>query len=131
MGTENYVTPILNYLNKEYKEEYFETSKIIARDSQINNLTHKSINKIFPSNHDFCIILDDRTDVWLEYDAVIKIFPYWHFVDSPCGSIKRNHLNEDCFLELSSIIMIYLWDVFFKVMSFNKTLSVQVRLYLL
>lgn len=113
MGIESYVLPILKYLNSHFGKEYFSESRLIARDSQNNNISHKSINKIFPSNYNYCIILDDRDDVWKERESVIKIFPYWYFEDSPCGRVRKNQKDEDCFLELSSKIMKFLWKVFY------------------
>ena len=126
MGIESYISPILTHLNKELSHEYFKSNKVIARDSSFNDITHKSINKIFPSNHDFCLVLDDRLDVWAEVDSVIKIFPYWHFEDSPCGSVKRNKTKEDCFLEVSSIIMIYIWNQFFINLMKGNSISAKV-----
>lgn len=124
MGTENYVTPILNYLNSEYGKEYFQMSKIMARDSRINNIDFKSINKIFPTNHDYCIILDDREDVWAEVDPLIKIIPYFFFPQSPHQKVSK--VREDCFLELAGIIMLYVWQVFFKGIQQGNQLSVGV-----
>lgn len=132
MGIEGYVEPILTYLNEEYNFVYFEKNKLIARDSSMNNIEHKSINKIFPSNHDYCAILDDRIDVWAERKSLIKIYPYYYFPHPFCSNqsiknkVNEKSLNEDVFLLVSSYILKFIWYVFFYILDKkNKNLPVK------
>lgn len=114
MGTEKYLKPILDYLNDcIFCRTYFTEGMVIARDSQINDkLLTKSITKIFPSNSDLCVILDDRLDVWEEKESLLNIEPFFFFKDTKPANIQYD--AKDCFLEVMSQVLNFIWNVFYK-----------------
>jgi TFIIF-interacting CTD phosphatase-like protein len=118
MGIEEYATPIIDHINLQLKEKLFSHSDIIARDSTINDKgLYKSVSKIFPSNYNCCIILDDREDVWEDSSYLLQIAEYnFNFKES----------QFDCFLEISSIVFNLVHDVFFIAESLGKQISTNV-----
>lgn len=113
MGTESYATHIINHINKELSQDILSTSRMIARDSKINDIGMvKSMKQVFPNSSglfSMCLALDDRYDVWSETDHLIQIFEY-----------NYNGENKfDAFLHISYLVMNFCYDAYFYINS-NK-----------
>lgn len=119
MGIEQYALSVLEYINKQLNRELFSAKNMIARDSAINDKgLQKCITKICPNNQDYCLILDDRDDVWLDSSYLIKIAPFFF----------KFRKQYDCFLELSQLMLQYVHDVFFSLHEKDKYLAAHVSI---
>lgn len=119
MGIEEYATPIIDHINSQIGEKLFVHSDIIARDSSINDKgLFKSISKIFPSNYDCCVILDDREDVWEDSSYLLQIAEF---------NFNFKQSQFDCFLEISRIVFDFIHQVFFLAQDLGKQISTNVR----
>lgn len=125
MGTESYATHIIKHINKELDKEILSISRMIARDSKINEIgMAKSMKQVFPENStlfSMCLALDDRYDVWTETDHLIQIFEY-------------NYTGEnkfDAFLHIAYLVMNFCYETYYFINSLKdqiKTISVSLIL---
>lgn len=63
--------------------------RILSRDEN-GSLTHKSLERLFPTDQSMVVIIDDRGDVWNWTPNLIKVTPYNFFVG--IGDINSNFL---------------------------------------
>ncbi|CCE64531.1 hypothetical protein TPHA_0I00240 [Tetrapisispora phaffii CBS 4417] len=64
-------------------------NRILSRDEN-GSLTHKSLERLFPTDQSMVVIIDDRGDVWNWSPNLIKVTPYNFFVG--IGDINSNFL---------------------------------------
>ncbi|KAL6939187.1 hypothetical protein ACO0RG_003015 [Hanseniaspora osmophila] len=64
---------------------------ILSRDEN-GSLTHKSLERLFPTDQNMVLVIDDRGDVWKWCDNLIKVVPYNFFVG--IGDINSTFLPK-------------------------------------
>lgn len=90
-GTLEYASVVLQALDP-VGALFGSPPRLIAREGQ--RLEHKSLKKIFPTEHKLVLILDDRSDVWGEAeDNLVQVTPYLFFHD---GDRSRIGLESSC-----------------------------------
>jgi FCP1-like phosphatase family protein len=90
-GTLEYASVVLRALDPQ-GELFGSPPRLIAREGQ--RVEHKSLHKIFPTEHKLVLILDDRSDVWLDADNnLVQVTPYLFFSD---GDRSRIGLEASC-----------------------------------
>ncbi|KAL6942619.1 hypothetical protein ACO0QE_003803 [Hanseniaspora vineae] len=65
--------------------------RILSRDEN-GSLTHKSLERLFPTDQNMVLVIDDRGDVWKWCDNLIKVVPYNFFVG--IGDINSTFLPK-------------------------------------
>ncbi|CCK72111.1 protein serine/threonine phosphatase KNAG_0J00280 [Huiozyma naganishii CBS 8797] len=65
--------------------------RILSRDEN-GSLTHKSLERLFPTDQSMVTVIDDRGDVWNWCANLIKVVPYNFFVG--VGDINSNFLPK-------------------------------------
>jgi FCP1-like phosphatase family protein len=93
-GTKSYAIEIIKYLNTTFGETYFNIDKLVAREN--NMLDFKSIKRVFPSTDDMVVIVDDRTDVWVEDQRnLINVSGYYYFKDERMFKIEHKYAQTE------------------------------------
>jgi FCP1-like phosphatase family protein len=115
-GTMDYAIEIINYINKTFEYNYLSVDRLVARDNN-ETFNGKSIKRVFPTQEDMILILDDRRDVWGEETKnLINLTRYFFFKDRDF-SINSNYLPADTDRTLYSVenILTFVHAAFFHI----------------
>lgn len=89
MGTRTYALNIAKLVDPEQK---LFGNRVISRDEN-GSMTAKSLQRLFPFNHNMVVIIDDRSDVWpRNRPNLIKVTPYDFF--KGVGDINSSFLPK-------------------------------------
>jgi len=108
-GTKEYATGIIQYINLNFESDSLSTERMMHRILDENGFaTNKSIKKVFPTQENMILILDDHIEVWKESresgDNFICIYPYKFFTEkdkfiNPLGAQNGEKSNKEKFLK--------------------------------
>jgi RNA polymerase II subunit A-like phosphatase len=96
MATRAYAQAVANIIDPERK--YFG-DRILSRDENYTDKL-KSLNRLFPTNTDMAVIIDDRADVWHYSDHLVRV-PVFNFFPG-AGDINASFLPKQQELVTSS-----------------------------
>jgi len=88
MGTRSYANAIAKIIDPT--SEYFG-NRILSRDES-GSFALKSIQRLFPCDQSMVVVIDDRADVWMWSENLIKVQPYNFFVG--IGDINNTALLQ-------------------------------------
>ena len=108
-GTKEYATGIIQYVNSNFESDSLSTDRMMHRILDENGFaTNKSIKKIFPTQENMILILDDHIEVWKESkesgDNFICIYPYKFFTEkdkfiNQSGAFNGEKTNKEKYLK--------------------------------
>lgn len=108
-GTKEYATGIIQYVNSNFESDSLSTERMMHRILDENGFaTNKSIKKVFPTQENMILILDDHIEVWKESkesgDNFICIYPYKFFTEkdkfmNQLGAPNGEKTNKEKYLK--------------------------------
>ena len=108
-GTKEYATGIIQYINLNFEKDSLSTERMMHRILDENGFaTNKSIKKVFPTQENMIIILDDHIEVWKESkdsgENFISIYPYKFFTErdkfiNPLGAPNIEKIPKEKYLK--------------------------------
>ncbi|SSD59215.1 uncharacterized protein SCODWIG_00976 [Saccharomycodes ludwigii] len=95
MATRAYALEIAKIIDPDGK---LFADRILSRDEN-GSLTHKSLERLFPTDQSMVLVIDDRGDVWNWCENLIKVVPYNFFVG--IGDINSTFLPNNNIIDNS------------------------------